>query len=205
MALRASLPDAPLVHNPLHVTTDGDVRQAATWLADEKFHRFREFKVGARVMLTSNLSVEKGLINGTVGTIHHYELHPAPTVGVDPAPPRTIKYIYLTVPGHARPVRLSRTVQASITVQGVRFRKTTFPLTLAYSITGHKAQGSTMRGLTIVHMREAFTHGLAYVMLSRVTTRDNLRIVGGLTPEQCLPMPEIEIPPLQLIRPRAPP
>ena len=62
-----------------------------------------------------------------------------------------------------------------------------------------------MRGLTIVKMREAFTYGLAYVMLSRVTTRANLRIVGGLTPSQCLPMPQIAIPPQQLIHPPASP
>ena len=42
---------------------------------------------------------------------------------------------------------------------------------------------------TIVDMREAFTPGLLYVMLSRVTQRSKLRIVGtGLDPSLFVPV-----------------
>ncbi len=61
---------------------------------------------------------------------------------------------------------------------------------LAYAITGHKSQGATLTGPTIVHMQSAFTPGLLYVMLSRVTNRDKLRIVsdGPLSPDLFVPM-----------------
>lgn len=55
-----------------------------------------------------------------------------------------------------------------------------FPCMLADAITGHKSEGATLAGPTIVDVRNAFTPGLLYVMLSRVTTRDNVRIVRGL-------------------------
>ncbi len=59
---------------------------------------------------------------------------------------------------------------------------------LAYASTGHKSQGATLRGKTILHMQSAFSPGLAYVMLSRVTTRDNLKIVGKFLASDIVPM-----------------
>jgi ATP-dependent exoDNAse (exonuclease V) alpha subunit len=69
-----------------------------------------------------------------------------------------------------------------------RYTRSTFPLAFAYAMTGHKCQGATFRCLTIIDILTAFTPGLLYVMLSRVTKRDNLRIVGGLSPEMFVPV-----------------
>ena len=55
-------------------------------------------------------------------------------------------------------------------------------------MTGHKCQGATFKTRTIVHMRSAFTPGLLYVMLSRVTERALLSVVGNLTPELFVPV-----------------
>ena len=52
----------------------------------------------------------------------------------------------------------------------------TFPIALVNIITRHKAQGCTILTKAMVVIREAFIEGLAYVMLSRVTTRQNLHI-----------------------------
>ena len=70
-----------------------------------------------------------------------------------------------------------------------RILKCTFPCALGYAMTGHKSQGATFDMDTIVDMREAFTPGLLYVMLSRVTQRSKLRIVGtGLDPSLFVPV-----------------
>ena len=69
-----------------------------------------------------------------------------------------------------------------------RFFKSTFPLTLAYAMTGHKCQGATFKTRTIVHMLSAFTPGLLYVMLSRVSKRTLLSVVGELTPDLFVPV-----------------
>jgi hypothetical protein len=75
---------------------------------------------------------------------------------------------------------------------GRSFYKSTFPLCLAYAITAHKAQGLTRDAPTVLHVRSGFELGLVYVMLSRVTKREHLRIVGRLRPEDCRPMPRAD-------------
>jgi hypothetical protein len=42
--------------------------------------------------------------------------------------------------------------------------------------------------LTIVHVRDAFTPGMLYVMLSRVTERRHLRVVGALQQQWFAPV-----------------
>jgi len=44
-------------------------------------------------------------------------------------------------------------------------------------------QGMTLRGRVIVDAREIFAAGQLYVMLSRVQHRDQLRIIGDLSPD----------------------
>ena len=60
---------------------------------------------------------------------------------------------------------------------------------LGYAMTGHKSQGATLDHDTIVDMRVAFVPGMLYVMLSRVTQRSKLKIVGAkLHPDQFAPV-----------------
>ena len=49
---------------------------------------------------------------------------------------------------------------------------------LGFAMTGHKSQGDTLDHDTVIDMRDAFVPGLLYVMLSRVTERSKLKIVG---------------------------
>lgn len=53
-----------------------------------------------------------------------------------------------------------------------------FPLTLAYAMTVHKAQGMTIENLTVDFTREHGTPFLAYVALSRVRSPSGLTIKG---------------------------
>jgi hypothetical protein len=72
---------------------------------------------------------------------------------------------------------------------GKAYTKSTFPIALAYAITGHKSQGATITNKTIIHVTEAFCPGLLYVMLSRVPSCDRLKIVAPVTPDMFKPMP----------------
>ena len=49
-------------------------------------------------------------------------------------------------------------------------------------------QGATLTGGTIIHARSVFTPGQLYVMLSRVTERRLLRLVGPLRPDLFTPV-----------------
>ena len=55
-------------------------------------------------------------------------------------------------------------------------------------LAGHKSQGATLTGCTIINVTDAFCAGLLYVMVSRVQTRANLRLIQKLTPDMFKPM-----------------
>jgi ATP-dependent exoDNAse (exonuclease V) alpha subunit len=59
---------------------------------------------------------------------------------------------------------------------------------LGYAITWHKSQGATISSKVVIHIRESFARGLVYVMLSRVKSRKNLKIVNNLQPSDIQPM-----------------
>ncbi len=62
------------------------------------------------------------------------------------------------------------------------FYKSSFVLMLGYAITRHKSQGVTISSKVMIHIRESFAQGLVYVMLYRVTSQKNLKIVNNLQP-----------------------
>jgi len=109
--------------------------------------------VGARIMLTDNISVSDRLINGSIGTVMHLELKPdKPLIGTiyvkfdDPNAGNSLKDRRLRgelkkcVPITARtkrfPLRKSKT---TITAE-----RKQFPAILGHAITIHKSQGSTL-------------------------------------------------------------
>jgi hypothetical protein len=51
---------------------------------------------------------------------------------------------------------------------------------LGYAIIGHKSQGAMISSKVMIHVCESFAKGLVYVMLSRITSWNNLKIVNNL-------------------------
>ncbi|XP_074595490.1 ATP-dependent DNA helicase PIF6-like [Brevipalpus obovatus] len=58
----------------------------------------------------------------------------------------------------------------------VSFRRTQFPLRLAYAMTINKSQGQTFDRVGIALSQPVFTHGQLYVALSRVRRFEDLRV-----------------------------
>jgi hypothetical protein len=54
-------------------------------------------------------------------------------------------------------------------------------------MTRQKSQGSTITKKVFIYIKDTFALDLAYAMLSRVTSRANLKIVGILTPNDFIP------------------
>ncbi len=71
------------------------------------------------------------------------------------------------------------TVKLNYNLEG-RFYKLIFPLALAYVMIGHKSQGITFSSKVLVNIKNAFTLGLTYVMLSKVTKKNYLTIAPKL-------------------------
>jgi hypothetical protein len=82
---------------------------------------------------------------------------------------------------------LKKSIQNKYDSQG-HFYKTSFLLMLGYAITRHKSQGATISSKVMIHIHESFASRLMYVMLSRVTSWKNLKIVNNLQPSDIQPM-----------------
>jgi ATP-dependent exoDNAse (exonuclease V) alpha subunit len=108
--------------------------------------------IGARVMLTSNLWTERGLVNGCMGTVFDLSWD----AGLDPLstdPLRALPTVLLIrfddysgpdFPGLLPGVIPVFPATRSYDYKGVSCSRTQFPLRLAYAITVHKSQGLTL-------------------------------------------------------------
>ena len=125
--------------------------------------------LGARVMLTDNLWVENGLVNGSMGTVRDIVWNE----GQDPTKDMPVA-IMVEVDDYDGP-KFPGTNYIPIFPVTRRFEykkrdcsRTNFPLRPAYAITVHKAQGLTLRQVVLNLERKDHSPGLSYVAISRV-------------------------------------
>lgn len=117
-----------------------------------------KLKIGAQVMCTSNIDLERGICNGSTGIIVDF-------VGYDKNP--KVKFnnglLYTFVDKHTIP---------SETISGLSIKQ--YPIILAWAITIHKSQGATLSSAIIDAGSSVFAEGQTYVALSRVKNLDGL-------------------------------
>ena len=131
---------------------------------------------GARVMLSANLWVEVGLVNGALGTVE------AICYEGDQRPPNlpiavTVKfdsYSGPTLPDGTVPISPLRRTWFSTTKPCSRLQ---IPLKLAWAVTIHKSQGLTLDKAVIDIGKKEFSTGLTFVACSRVRQLTNLLFV----------------------------
>ena len=135
---------------------------------------------GARVMLTANLWVNVGLVNGAIGTVAAIcyqdgqcppDLPVAVTVNFD-------SYIGPTLPNGTVPITPLRRIWFATTQQCSRLQ---LPLKLAWAVTIHKAQGMTLIRVVIDVGKKEFSSGLMFVACSRVRHLTDLLFVPPFT------------------------
>jgi ATP-dependent DNA helicase PIF1 len=130
-----------------------------------------ELKVGARVMFTNNDAVRRW-VNGSLGTVVEVsnDDNPILTVALDDGEEVEVKRYTWEVFKYAmgEEGRLEEQVVGSYTQ---------YPLTLAWAVTIHKAQGKTFDNVLIDLGWGAFAHGQLYVALSRARKFANIVLV----------------------------
>lgn len=153
-----------------------------------------DLKVGIRYMVTTNIDIEDGLVNGACGILKHIEF--------DEENPTQPKTLFLDFNSDRVGVKTRREFKHNlgeavnenwVPIQKVareiqmakdtRFQvyRTQFPLAAAEALTIHKSQGSTMESVC-VNMERKLSRELLYVALSRVTKLSNLYIIGTFKP-----------------------
>lgn len=117
---------------------------------------------GAQVMLTYNLDIESGLVNGSRGVVKDFDSSTnLPIV-------RFKDGLETVVDFHAYEVKENDKLILVFTQ---------IPLKVAYALTIHKAQGATL-DLCVISLGEIFEHGQAYVALSRVKDLSSLYLTS---------------------------
>uniref|UniRef100_A0A8C1LAF7 ATP-dependent DNA helicase n=1 Tax=Cyprinus carpio TaxID=7962 RepID=A0A8C1LAF7_CYPCA len=159
----------------------GEMRRQAVPLKGDKRDLIDtlQIAIGAQVMLTRNIDVEDGLVNGTFGNVAKITAQTRGGVPVvqsiglhldnvtagqkhrNKAPNGDDNIVYIE--RSEEPLKKKGTVRRQ------------FPMKLAFACTIHKVQGMTT-DCAVVSLKHIFESGMAYVALSRTTTLSGLHI-----------------------------
>ncbi|XP_062285275.1 ATP-dependent DNA helicase PIF1 [Scomber scombrus] len=141
---------------------DSDPALVKTINAHSPVSRLIQLKVGAQVMLTKNLDVARGLVNGARGVVVAFE-------SGKPGLPR-VRFLC----GVTEVLKQERWVFKS--GGGIHLSRQQLPLKLAWAISIHKSQGMTLDCVEI-SLARVFESGQAYVALSRARSLEGLRVM----------------------------
>jgi hypothetical protein len=166
-------------------------------------------KEGARVMLTTNISIPNRLINGQMGSVFKVEINPSnqkPTVLYikfdDPNAGKNGKNVINT--SNNTLVREHKVVPIEPVLAKIKIRpgkpsspeiqRVQFPVTLAWACTVHKVQGLALDKVVIsteLVKQKAFNYGQIYVALRRATSLEGLYILENIASKHVKANPKV--------------
>lgn len=132
-----------------------------------------ELKIGAQVILLSNLDVERGFVNGSIGVVQSYA-----STGVRVQ----FKSGTMIVEEEEWQIKNQEADYQGKLQTKVVATRVQIPLKLCWAITVHRAMGKTL-DRAIVDVEEAFSTGMCYTALSRVRNMESLSISGSIPHE----------------------
>jgi ATP-dependent exoDNAse (exonuclease V) alpha subunit len=159
----------------LEALHEGHQASDASFDDASNLHKTLPICIGARIMLTENLWTERGLVNGALGTVIDLTWSEGATIKKDLPLAVLIAFdkyeddgpcLYRTDAGC--PVVPIFTSRREFFRGAAQCHRTQFPLTVAFAVTVHKAQGMTVDQAVLNIARKDFVVGLTYVAVSRV-------------------------------------
>jgi ATP-dependent DNA helicase PIF1 len=134
------------------------VEHVKNWLHDFKLGRNKYVVIGVRVMITKNINISKGVVNGALVIVTSI------TFNND----EVVTSIIIKIISTNIQIMLKRqALQHKYTCE-TYYYKTSFLIVLAYAITSHKTQGATIKSEVIIDIKNSFVPSLTCVMLSRI-------------------------------------
>lgn len=146
----------------MYEAVDSDPMLVQTIDAQSPVSRLLQLKVGAQVMLTKNLDVQRGLVNGARGVV----------VDFQPGNQGLPRVRFLC--GAVEVMKRERWMFKA--PGGLYLSRQQLPLKLAWAISIHKSQGMTLDCVEI-SLARVFESGQAYVALSRARSLEGLRVM----------------------------
>ena len=160
-------------------------------IKDTPFQANLVFKIGAKIMLTYNVNTADGLVNGSrgeiIGVLRNVSGDIAKLVIKFDNPSHgqmkreSQREVEQRYPGGTVIERVSFNFSLSKSKKNVvsTARVIQFPVKLAFAATAHKIQGQTIKKpqKVVVDLRSVFQPAMAYVMLSRVESIEQLYIL----------------------------
>ena len=169
--LNSSIMEQHLKNQPLYTLYSKDYDASGMQLSTEESHTISCMKnvfldkivirKQSRVMVTRNLDIQGGVVNGTSGIL--IEVHPKILIM------ETDSGLTIPVPRVKQRIIFPVTNTVVYRVQ--------FPIILSWACTVHRVQGTTLNTAHISLDNTFFAPGQAYVALSRVQSMDNLHLL----------------------------
>ena len=131
-----------------------------------------KLKVGAQVMLLTNVDVDMGLVNGSIGVVEGFVGSGVGSGGVEVLFANNVRS---TITKHKWEIKEDELGLDGRIRSKVIAKREQIPLCLAWATTVHKCQGSTLDRAE-VDVSEAFTAGQVYVALSRVRNLESISV-----------------------------
>lgn len=175
-----TIKSSPFIHRPIMLYNDGkevmDSNIRKNVLNEYNINELLEVKIGCSVMLTRNMSVSAGWVNGSFGILREIRNINSKN------PVLIIRDLY----NENKTISLKiQTLEVKGYDDEIEYIIKYFPLVLAYSITIHKSQGQTLDQCLVSLKKNPYMvdddyNRLCYVSFSRVRTAKNLFITNTI-------------------------